>query len=124
MTCVLRQLTGPIQMLDRSVYREVMYVPKWPKKRASRHEVISGIHPYNTKMAGIRRRKSIPQVNTANRHGMISRSGMVNALNGNHAPIYTKQAQLRRRSMTEAKASSSVWSLKLPSHETAVPNES
>ena len=87
MTCALRKLTGPIHKLERSVYREVMFAPKWPQKRASRHEVISGIHLYNIKMAGIRRRSSIQQVNTANRHGMISRSGMVNASNDNHAPI-------------------------------------
>ena len=85
--CALWQLTGPIQKLERRVYREVMYAPKWPQKRASRHEVISGIHLYNTKMAGIRRRNNIPQVSITNRHGMISRSGMVNALNDNHAPI-------------------------------------
>ena len=66
---------------------EVIYAPKWPQKRASRHEVISGIHLYNTKIAGMRRRNSIPQVNTTNRHGIISRSGRVNASNDNHAPI-------------------------------------
>ena len=87
MISVLWQLTGPIQNLDGFVYLEVMYAPKWPQKRASRHEVISGIHVYNIKMAGIRRRSSIPQVRTTNRQGMISRSGMVNASNDNHAPI-------------------------------------
>ena len=81
------QLTGPIRKLNRSVYREVIYAPKCPQKRASRHEVISGMNLYNTKMAGIRRKNNIPQVNASNRQGMISRSGMVNVLNDNHAPI-------------------------------------
>ena len=87
LTYAVWQLTGPIQKLERYVYQEMMYAPKWPQKRASRHEVISGIHLYNTKMAGIRRKNSIPQVNTSSRHGIISRSGIVNALNDNHAPI-------------------------------------
>ena len=86
-TYALRQLTGPIQKSDRAVHWEMMYAPKWPQKRASRHEVISGIHLYNTKIAGIRRRISIPQVNTTNFHGVISRSSIVNASNDNHAPI-------------------------------------
>lgn len=41
--------------------------------------------------------------------------------NGSQAPIYTKQAQFRTRSITEAKISSSVCVLKWPSQEMAVP---
>ena len=64
-----------------------MYAPKWPQERASRHEFISGINLYNTKVAGIRRRNNIPMVNTTNLHGMISRLGIENESNDSHAPI-------------------------------------
>ena len=96
-------------------------LPKCPEKRASRQEVISGIHLYRAKIAGIRLKIIIPTVRIANRHGVTPRSSILKESNGIHAPMYTKQAQLRTRSMTEENTSPSVWVLKSPSHEMALP---
>jgi hypothetical protein len=54
------------------------HIPKWPEKRAWRHEDISGIHLYNIKRAGIRRKIIILHANTAKHHGSIPSSGKVN----------------------------------------------
>jgi len=72
-------------------------------------------------MAGILLKNSTPTVNNSNLHGVMPKIGIVNASKGSQAPMYMKHAQLRTRSMTEAKSSPSVCTLKSPSHDIALP---
>ena len=60
---------------------------------------------------------------TANRQTVMVSTGSLKALKGVQAPIYTKQATLKRRSMTELKRASSVCRLKKPSQAKAAPQQ-
>lgn len=71
----------------------------------------------------MRRTKRMVMKSTTSLQGVMPRSGRLNWSNGSHAPMYTKHAQLRSRSITDEKTSFSVWSLKCPSQLIAVPEE-
>ena len=58
---------------------------------------------------------------TTNLQGVMPKSGLLNWSNGNHAPMYMKQAQFRSWSTTEEKASSPICLLRYPSQFIAVP---
>lgn len=96
-------------------------LPKCPENRASCHVSISGIHLYNIKRGGIRRRKRMATRRTISRQSVMPRAGLLKDSNGNQAPRYTKQAELSARSMTDQKTSPSTCILKLPSHAMAQP---
>jgi hypothetical protein len=69
----------------------------------------------------MRRRRIMAATRATRRHGVIPSSGVLNELKGSQAPMYTKQAQLRSKSITEEKTSFSVCVLKFPSQEIAFP---
>ncbi len=69
----------------------------------------------------MRRSARIAMKRTTNRQGVIPNSGLLKVLKGSHAPIYTKHAQFSTRSITDTNISSSVWVLKWPSHDIALP---
>lgn len=100
---------------------ELFGSPKCPENRASCHVSISGIHLYNIKRAGIRRRKRMTTRRTTSRQGTMPRAGLLKDWNCNQAPRYTKQAELSTRSMIDQKESPSTCILKSPSHEMAQP---
>ena len=60
---------------------------------------------------------------TMSRHGVMPSSGELNAGNGSHAPMYTKQPQLSSRSITVKNIWSCVAERKCPSQLIADPVE-
>jgi hypothetical protein len=74
-------------------------------------------------MTGKRLRSKMRMPITTNLQTVMVKTGSLKSLKGVQAPIYTKQATLKRRSMTELKTASSVCRLKKPSQAKAVPQQ-
>ena len=102
---------------------KMFHIPKWPEKRASRQFSISGIHLYKSSKEGMRRMIITAINNTMSREGLMPSSDASKASKGNQAPIYMKQPQFKTRSKTDEKDSFSVWVLKSPSQDSALPIE-
>jgi hypothetical protein len=60
---------------------------------------------------------------TINLQTVMLKTELLKSLKGVQAPMYTKQATLKRRSITELKTASSVCRLKKPSQAKAVPQQ-
>ena len=95
--------------------------PKCPQKKASFRVWISGTHRYSMQRAGIRRNRRMARNRATSRQGVMPRSGRLKDSKGIQAPMYTKHAQFKVRSITGEKNCSSVRVLKSPSHEIALP---
>src|ERR1700728_3326652 len=96
-------------------------VPKCPQNSASFQFLISGTHRYKSNSGGTLLTTMMHKKRIIKRHGKRPNSGELNDVKGSHAPMYTKQAQFSTRSITDENASFSVWVLKCPSHEMALP---
>jgi hypothetical protein len=77
---------------------------------------------YKSNTEGIRLMHNILKNKTTNRQGVMPNAGVLKDAKGNHAPMYTKQAQLSTVSKTAANGSFSVCSPKCPSQEMALPD--